>query len=163
MNPNETIAAVIAEIRESGRSAEHADGQLIEDYADRLEAAAARHDEILNANIARVRELEDMMGGAADALLGAAIKQSTPGNAAAMRDALEWVAEFVELGVDDEFGVDGQNLTIAAEKARAALAAPARNCDRFATVGAAHKAWRATDQERDFADWIFATAEGGAK
>ena len=45
----------------------------------------------------------------------------------------------------------------------AALAAPARNCDRFATVGAAHKAWRATDQERDFADWLFDKAEGGAK
>ena len=52
-----------------------------------------------------------------------------PGNAAAMREALEWAAQFVELGVDDDLGADGQNLATAAEMARAALAAPARNCD----------------------------------
>lgn len=48
-----------------------------------------------------------------------------PGNSAAMREALEWAAQFVELGVDDDLGADGQNLTTAAEMARDALAAPA--------------------------------------
>jgi hypothetical protein len=35
-----------------------------------------------------------------------------------------------------------------------------RNCDLYATVGAAHKAWRATSLERDFCDWLFEKAEG---
>ena len=38
-----------------------------------------------------------------------------------------------------------------------------RNCDLYATVGTAHKAWRSTDQERDFEDWLFDQAEGGAE
>ncbi len=35
-----------------------------------------------------------------------------------------------------------------------------RNCDLYATVGKAHKAWRSTDQERDFVDWLFEKADG---
>ena len=100
--------------------------------------------------------------------------QSGTGNAAAMREALENLLDEAEHGYDIRdapvAGAPGERQTyhvVDAEYiidiARAALSAPARNCDRFATVGAAHKAWRATDQERDFADWLFATAEGVAK
>lgn len=94
-----------------------------------------------------------------------------PSNAVALRAALEWVAEFVELGVDDEYGVDGQNLTIAAEKARAALAAPARNCDRpecrteegaSATYIAEHPHAVEPDAST-YGSWLLATAEGGAE
>lgn len=35
----EPIASVLAEMREAGRSDEHADGPLIDDYADRVEEA----------------------------------------------------------------------------------------------------------------------------
>ena len=37
----EPLAAILAEMREAGRSDEHADGPLIEDYADRIERAVA--------------------------------------------------------------------------------------------------------------------------
>ena len=35
-----------------------------------------------------------------------------------------------------------------------------RNCDLYATAGAAHKAWRATSQELDFERWLFEKADG---
>ena len=99
------------------------------------------------------------------------------GNAAALREALEWVAAFSSDDyVDDEYSVDGENLQRAAERARAALAAPARNCDRFtnwhdamrdeyftrSTPGNV-KGYPYGDDKRwrEFCDWLFATAEGG--
>lgn len=92
-----------------------------------------------------------------------------PGNAAAQREALEWAAQFVELGVDDDLGADGQNLTTAAEMARAALAAPARNCDRFEDGPDALDAYRSTLRDGEevrvpwLLDWLFEPAKGGAK
>lgn len=89
-------------------------------------------------------------------------RRTAPGNAAKMREALEWAAQFIELGVDDDLGADGQNLTTAAEMARDALSAPCRNCDRFATELDARLAWkREAHCKGDYRYWLFATAEGG--
>lgn len=79
-----------------------------------------------------------------------------PSNAAALREALEKIARW-----DDGIGADISNI------ARAALAAPARNCDRFATANDAVKGYIAAhphDDEPDastYGSWLFATAEGG--
>ena len=84
-------------------------------------------------------------------------KNAAPGNAAALREALEKIARW-----DDGIGADISNI------ARAALAAPARNCDRFATANDAVKGYIAAhphDDEPDastYGSWLFApAAEGG--
>lgn len=168
----DTVASIIAEMRDTWTDTPPS---ALLDLADRLEAAVARE---RNAHTNDVHDALYMATG-------------IPGNAAAMREALEKIADmkfhlgdFAEPVNGDSSAIyenakwDGkkflgreipawwgagwrESLSRAIDTARAALAAPARNCDRFATVGAAHRAWRATDQERDFADWLFAPAEGG--
>ena len=150
MKTNETLADILAEMRDTcGDIADHE----VVDYADRIEAAAKR--EIRDAAMEH-------------AVLPAVC--ISRGNAAAMREALKEISELVWSSIDPECDNDCcRPLRRIARIADAALAAPPRNCDRFATVGAAHKAWRATDQERDFVDWLFDPAEssnkqeGGAK
>lgn len=128
-------------------------------YADRIEAAAKREqqDAMKTAFLTKCKVCEKVGPAAA------------PGNAAAQREALEWAAQFVELGVDDDLGADGQNLTTAAEMARAALAAPARNCDRFQTEEEAYAAFMGLfdhfkgERHYQYCRWLFAPAEGGAE
>ena len=156
----ETLAAILAKYRK-----DIAGGQFFtptQEYIlrllDRIEAAAKRerddlvdaHDAIarLEAELAEVRRERDALAA-----------ERAPGNAAAMREALERSTRRLR-GVVRELPLEMQKYVNADIRDNdAALAAPARNCDRFATVGAAHKAWRATDQERDFADWLFDKAE----
>jgi len=111
-------------------------------YADRIEAAAARE------RNAHINDVHDTLYAAT----------GLPGNAAMMRAALVAVLDHAPYATEHATMLTAGTDLIA--RIRAALFAPARNCDRFATVGAAHKAWRATDQERDFADWLFDPAEG---
>ena len=72
LNPNteqdmntepEPISAVLAEMRREARSGEHADGPLIEDFADRIEKAAA-----LERDKARIEAQSDQMKRATSAL-----------------------------------------------------------------------------------------------
>lgn len=136
---------------------------------------------------------------------------SSPGNAAAMREALEKIAnmkfhlgDFAEPVNGDSSAIyenakwDGKKflgreipawwgagwrecLSRAIDIARAALAAPARNCDRFATAEGAMEEWEKYPQSRykgcrvcphgyismvspshlTLAEWLFAPAEGG--
>ncbi len=86
------------------------------------------------------------------------------GNAAAMRAALEralkwWTEKGNILEREAVF-----------EQIRAALAAPARNCDRFATADEARRAFESAHSHgivrniyTEAFDWLFAPAEGGAK
>jgi len=111
----ETMADIVAMLR-ANASGERFDDFSFSSLADRIEAASERdedrrRDEVLNLQRTIVK-MQDAIARQADAV-----------NAAALRTALEWVATFVEEGVDDEFSVDGQNLLTAAEKASAALAA----------------------------------------
>ena len=161
----ETLVDVVADLRERAEihwrlksmmwNASEIEAELTE-YADRIEAAAARErDE--DRQLAAIAESDEAFARCARCDR----PERTPGNAAAMREALEWAAQFVELGVDDDLGADGQNLTTAAEMARAALSAPARNCDRFATELDARLAWkRETKCKGDYRYWLFAPAEG---
>ena len=136
MTGSREIDAILAEMRADGHTGpSDATDWLVAKlraYADRIEAAVRKERAILDANIARVRKLEGMLGNAADAILGCAIKQkqSASSNDAAMRDLLERLAS-IDLDEDiwDEDGADGRKLHNFVIEARAALATPARNCD----------------------------------
>lgn len=54
---------------------QEAEAEVLEEEANRIEAASKRDGEMLKAALARVRELEGLLGGAADALLDAAIRR----------------------------------------------------------------------------------------
>lgn len=97
---------------------------------DRIEVAAKKMRAMFDGNIARVRELEAMLDGAADTVLGCAIKQkqSTPGNAAALRDALNDACFAMFEFLKKQHG-GFSDMANALDKGKAALAAPARNCD----------------------------------
>jgi len=93
------------------------------------------------------------------------------GNAAAIRSALKTIAELAEF-VPPERCREASNehtLMLVAEKARAALAAPPRNCDRFASFKEAFDTWCVEVNPKPntpiaiFAIWLFTPAEGGAE
>lgn len=149
---DETLAAILAEMRAScGDVADHE----VAAYADRIESAAKRLSD------AKYCEGWDNC----EVTIKAEQKQSDPGNAAALRETLEKIRrEYCDGLISCQTCVssdaDVERVSrLFYEEIDAALAAPARNADRFATVGAAHKAWRATSQECDFCDWLFEKAK----
>lgn len=194
-NTPEPLSAILAEMREAGRSDEHADGPLIEDYADRIEAAAEREREEAKNYFAKLHDGPSMICTAKNCAvrniglsLAAAPRKfddAAPGNAAALREALDSIADIAK----DAFGgperhreaSQGRALSLIVDTARDALAAPARNCDRFQTAADAvaafadHiRAWEnAHGIHSEYPDhpvqvpagafaWLFAPAEGGS-
>lgn len=111
---------------------------------------------------------------AADATLEAAIKQKSAVNAAALRFARRWSS-----ATNFSVATTTNKLRLctlarkADEATQAALAEPARNCDRYATAKDALDAFirekeiKEEDVDnmnlRDFFVWLFNTAEGGAE
>ena len=99
------------------------------------------------------------------------------GNAAAMREALEHASYFLRRHYTGAvYAPDGETLIYCEDVAKivdAALSAPPRNCDRFATVKDAAIAFARERQDAPqpcpdftFSAWLFALAtekEGGAK
>jgi len=133
--------------------------RLLREYADRVERAADRDRDAVKASAGMSCELCERLGPARF------------GNAAAMREALKYV---LQLDATDEAAeqdglTDAERIAEYADhieecqkKARAALAAPARNCDRFATAAEAYSAWESDNKkppEQCFLQWLFATAE----
>ena len=150
----EPLAAVLAYFRKFAlRAAE--EGRTISPesvllLADKVEAAAQERVS-LQGTIDKMRR---------------AISENTPGNAAAMRAALEKAhdnikkaREFIAWQTrEDELLMEAQ------QEIKTALAAPARNCDRFATELDARLAWkRETHCKGDYRYWLFDPAEGGAE
>lgn len=175
----EPIAAILAEMRDERII--RLDGAdvtrcLLRNLADRIEAAAEREreDAAKTAFLTKCKVCEKIGPAAA------------PGNAAAMRKALVKLTDAVRnyFGWDDAPAVhdlDDSTAYFCAEMsaALAALAAPARNCDRFATADEAVAAFadhlRAWENEHgilsEYPDhpvqvpagafaWLFAPAEG---
>jgi hypothetical protein len=151
MAEHETTADIIAWLRKP-REGENAYLTLWRDeIADRLEAAHRRE---LSKNASK--------NGADFGQLG---------DAAKLREALENVAKQLTDATEDEnFGEDVMYLVgcmrTMSQKCRTALAAPPRNCDRFATLPDALAAWRDIDPREagPFDLWLFASAtekEGG--
>ena len=79
------------------------------------------------------------------------------GNAAAMRAALETIHDKVN-SLDEECGVDPVEIR---DLARAALSAPARNCDLYATANEgrrAFSAWLKHNSPMSFGGWLLSPA-----
>ena len=110
-----------------------------------------------------------------DAALSApatAKKSSVDGDSAKLREALETMNNLFERGVIcTSYANSAEEMEQIEElyrKTKSALAAPARNCDRFATLPDALAAWRDIDPREagPFDLWLFAPAteqEGGAE
>ena len=117
----ETLADIVAEMREKAAHfeknselmvSENAIALFILPYADRIEAAWKREKAEAEADALAV-------GGIVEAA------RHTPGNTAATRKALKTIHDKVN-SLDEECGVDPVEIR---NIARAALSAPARNCD----------------------------------
>lgn len=114
----------------------------------------------------------------ADMKAEASVSHNAPGNAAAMRDLLEKIRREYGWGrigcrtcVSSESDVERVS-DLFEKQIDAALAAPARNCDRYATVEDAKRTYIAErghvfiwdgDSSERFERWLFAPAEGGAE
>ena len=117
----EPVTDIIAEMRDATMNGEY-DDQTVEDWADRIEAAWKREKAECEA-AATSKMLEGSI----------IIDNRGRGNAAAMRAALEQMLAVAaemreEYIIDPRFLMDGWANTIESV-ARAALAAPPRNCD----------------------------------
>ena len=161
MNTNETVVDIAAEIGEkSDFCHNNISTKTWEDW-ERM------HEWLLN--------LRSRINGFALRRAIELSKQFVPGNAAAMREALaEIVADLEPVRKwtmppknDNELTALFAAADTVYSKAKAALTAPPRNCDRFKTADEASEAWLELDESDDGAlepfDWIFATAEGGHK
>jgi len=155
----ETLAAVLAEMRAAAKSTDLFNGEevgeplirgtKVEEWADRVEAAAERKQASLEDALSHCRQYaqkiereneegetrldaEEIVATVDNEFAGIRPTPS-PGNAAAMRAALERIAnlapEYPARGVDWNALAAEAFLT-----ASSALAAPARNCDRFQTA-----------------------------
>lgn len=110
--------------------------------------------------------------------------QTAPGNAATLREALAAFVDSIQWLCDgDERGIFKKQFAPLLSEARAALAAPARNCDRFKTEVEAMEEWNKYPQSRykgcrvcphgdtsmvspthlTLAEWLFAPAKDSAQ
>lgn len=155
---NETIEDIVSEMRDYAERSDNGgilpDGEDLRIYADRIEAAwkMDRSNAIKTAMMCKCEICKEQ------------------GNAAAMREALEAARAALSSYAD---GGDEDNAETNAVLAEidAALAAPTRNCDRFAD---SHDAIEAFENEIDYlkeggadygdlAAWLFSRAKGGGE
>jgi hypothetical protein len=176
---NETQADILAEMRRHIQAARDYPHDIeitvcdVENWADRIEAAAAREREAAEARQTNecvvVREEE------------AAEWRERIGNAAALREALVKTLDAFKSGAirtewnDPDSWKHDDELWYLKNDIESALAAPPRNCDRFKAADEARMAfwdthetiWDAfknrggTELFYEVLDWLFAKAEGG--
>lgn len=183
----EPLSAILAEMRADADNGRCYRRYRIERLADRIEAAAEREREntiyagrdgemTLDECITRCdNNSGDNPRGRDVAQIGGWLRElrerrRTPGNAAAMREALNRVEHFANdlrniTERDTEVRADANEIV---DVCRAALATPARNCDRFSTAEEARAAFEAAHSHgivhnlyTAAFDWLFAKAEGG--
>lgn len=166
MNENETIADILREMRDEQRN-DFLTNSDLRHLADRIEAAAklTLHD----------GSPSDETAKSAAQAAGGGERPARFGNAAAMRDALGTAKIWAETHIAgaELCGYKADDMATAlVPRLDAALAAPARNCDRFATRDEAFNAWSAetggtrwdaATREVSFTHWLYETAKGGAK
>ena len=189
MSNNETIADIIAEIRERMEQLLNAihsaplcyptdimvsQHEILYEFADRLEAAWKREKSAIEADALAVGgivgELHKREMSKNVSKNGADFGQL--GDCAKMREALEQLYDQICYGETE------RNVAANRQMIRAALSAPMRNCDRFGgdykKLNAAWFDWTGTPDGQNaggtmkltFAGWLLATAmekEGGAK
>lgn len=179
----EPLAAILAEMRH--RADNHRlDGwesvaEELEEFCDRIDAAAAR-EHLRDATKKAGNAAEDIVEQVkAEASFGhfapVVVEERRHGNASAMRAALESVEGNIAEDEPGRFWLQDPEAIL--HEVQAALAAPARNCDRpeCATAEGAIAALRAnpcadhdfckeqTDCAECAARWLVAPAEGGAE
>lgn len=181
----EPLAAILAEMRNPPHKWEGFSRADLAALADRIEAAAKREYEEAKAYFEKLHDGPSMICTAKSCAVrnvGLAIANAAPGNAAALRAALERAIDAIQTMIalyDEEHTAavktgatwkrsDTSAVDEIVEQARAALAAPARNCDRFATVKDAGIAFARERKDQPlpcpdftFSAWLFAPAEGG--
>lgn len=190
----ETLDAIIQFIRNRADNYRH-DGwesvaDELEDLADHIEAAVKRERVELREDEAKML-LREYAAAPDESLTPSALELKrellrlapAPGNVAALREALEGcMHEMCERC--DSYMADNIQMhrpcpgCVIVDKARDALSAPARNCDRFKTLDEAREAfqdlrghkiladvelWDSMDEAGALVRWLFAPAEGGAE
>jgi hypothetical protein len=151
----ETLSAILADFRKFALRAAEEDKMISPEsvllLADKAEAAAERErqDAMKTALLTKCKVCEKV---------GPA---SATGNAAAMREELEQALAYCES--DQRHGIAYSDNDVLVPMLRAALAAPTRNCDRFATAEEAYAAWQKHKSLTAICDWLFAPAKGDAK
>lgn len=166
MSDNETLADILAEMRDA--DGDFTDHEVV-DYADRIEAAAVRL-----VREERTEAIDEALAHAEEVRAEKCRNCERTGNATALREALEEQLRYWDTHVRTR---DEEAMR---QHIEAALAKPARNCDRFRTSDEVSAYWAANVHAvplhgdayamridgREFAtflDWLFATAEGGAR
>ena len=161
-NEQETIADIVAAMRNEGHTGDASClewvGAKIRGYADRIEAAANREREA-GAEAAQVcGEIGEMIGREATRE-----KSSRVGNSAKMRESLSDACYAMFNFLKTQNG-GYEEMAKALDKAKAALAAPPRNCDRpeCATTKAAQDVWRREDGGKTaYYEWLLAESTKG--
>lgn len=172
----EPLAAILAEIRHRAdnyrQDGWESIGEELDDLADRIEAAAERDYEESKNCFAKLHDGPSMICTAKNcAVRNVGLSLAAHGNAAAMREALQKISETIWSQIDPTCNDDCcKPWRELAKIADAALATPARNCDRFANGTEAGIAFRAERHGVDddafwpsLVNWLFAPAEGGAE
>ena len=156
----ETIADIVAALRAVAYIQTAESPRDVLEFADRIEAAAKREREA-GAEAAQVcGEIGEMIGREATRE-----KSSRVGNSAKMRNALSDACYAMFNFLKTQNGGYGE-MAKALDKAKAALAAPPRNCDRpeCATSKAAQDVWSSEDGGKTaYYEWLLAASTKGAK
>ena len=163
----ETLADIVADMREAGALMPAAYMRDLLNYADRIEAAWKRERAAFDCECAGIAELAAKEEAA----------RHKPGNAAAMREALEKIYLYAQSICEykDEPAMVCRRADLIERAVNAALSAPARNCDIYPKRDDAGEAWNKTLDERTrdmvqrdpltamdmFIDWLLAYAEDG--
>lgn len=160
-NPNETTEEAVAALRRYADFVQKHSGEItvghdaLREYAARIEAAAKQ--EAIDAELKWTRIGYDERK---------AEEKRAHGNSAEMREALIYVRDLMRRVKDGDRVSSFAFLGVVEH----ALAAPARNCDRFQTAKDAVEGYIAAhphDDEPDastYGSWLFAPAkEGGAE
>jgi hypothetical protein len=162
---SETLAEIVADLKSDKRRFSNSDSTAI---ACRIEAAAKREREIADAKIADLQSRVKLWTDRSAELVKkcnehyANAHKSERGNAAALRAALQTIHDRVN-SLDEQCGVDPVEIR---DIARAALAKPPRNCNRFDSYEQARSEWWKTEvlprvygvvsgAEKPFDEWLF--------
>lgn len=177
---NKEIAAILAEMRCDNQLANSLTASQLSAflrYADRIEAAVKREIAQWRGETNAAKEERNRIACKMRYEFAAKCRacKSAHGNAAAMREALKESTALLAVVRGDEYA---ENITRQIDRNTDVLSAPARNCDRYATLDEARKAfqearghkvladvelWDSMDEAGALVRWLFAPAEGVAE
>lgn len=139
-DPNETIADIVREIRAAAYIQNADTPETVIAFANRIEEAYNREHAEWHGETNAAKEARNRIACKMRYEFAAKCRacKASPGDAAAMREALEFVLQFdaTDEAAEEDMLTDAERIAEYADhieecqkKARAALAAPARNCD----------------------------------